>query len=218
LGAPPNAKVWLPDDIGGEWRPAVCTEWEPREFTVLVGTAARFRNSAGVNALLHKIAAVSKLATIQYWSVTRERWRPFITEAYALTGPDPDARRPDFSLEELQPGRTLYFWQDENTPAGEVVYRMIIRERSADRLVLEIENALPVRFLFLPLFGPGEYQLLYFLERESGDVWRYYSLTRVGGSRNFLARSYRDSYINRAVAVYRHLVGIPTDKEPPAAP
>jgi hypothetical protein len=74
-----------------------------------------------------------------------------------------------------------------------------------------------MRYLFLTLFDPGEMQWIYFLDRESEDVWRYYGIVRTGRNASRLATEHESSSINRAVAFYRALTGIPTDQEPPAA-
>ena len=60
-------------------------------------------------------------------------------------------------------------------------------------------------------------QSIYFLDRESENVWRCYSITRTGKNANRLITGNESPTINRAVAFYRNLVGIPTDQEPPAA-
>jgi hypothetical protein len=60
-------------------------------------------------------------------------------------------------------------------------------------------------------------QSISFLDRESDDVWRYYSIARTGPNSSRLSTGHAASSINRAVAFYRSLVGIPTDQEPPAA-
>jgi hypothetical protein len=64
-------------------------------------------------------------------------------------------------------------------------------------------------------------QSVYFLDREQGreqdNVWRYYSILRTGLNSSSLVTANESSAINRAVAVYRRFVGIPTDQEPPAA-
>jgi hypothetical protein len=60
-------------------------------------------------------------------------------------------------------------------------------------------------------------QSVYFLDRESADVWRYYGMTRTGRNASRLTTGHSSSSINRAVAFYRSLAGIPTDREPPAA-
>ena len=90
-------------------------------------------------------------------------------------------------------------------------------EASADRLVFDVENASTMRRLFITLFHPGEMQAIYFLDRESENVWRYYSIVRTGKNASGLTTGNESSAINRAVAFYRSLVGIPTNQEPPAA-
>jgi hypothetical protein len=94
---------------------------------------------------------------------------------------------------------------------------MHIAEASADRLVIDVENVSTMHYLFLPVFRPGELQSIYFLERESENVWRYYSIVRTETNANRMIAGNESSAINRAVAFYRHFVGIPTDREPPAA-
>jgi hypothetical protein len=98
---------------------------------------------------------------------------------------------------------------------------MHIAEVSADRIVFDIENVTTLRYLFVPIFHPGDVQSVYFLDREQGreqdNVWRYYSILRTGLNSSSLVTANESSAINRAVAVYRRFVGIPTDQEPPAA-
>ena len=168
--------------------------------------------------IVGRFAQVSKFAGITYWSVSRQKWRPLIRAAYALSAPDRKAKREDFALTELGPGATVAFFQDEETPAGALVYRLEVRERTADRLVVSLANAERVRMLLVPLFDPGEYQFVYFFERESGEVWRYFALARAGGAWNPIVRLGSDSYINRAAALFRYLAGLALNQEPPAAP
>ena len=94
---------------------------------------------------------------------------------------------------------------------------MHIAEASADRIVFDVENVSVMRYSLVTLFHPGEMQSVYFLDRESDGVWRYYSIARTGRTASRLATGHEASSINRAVAFYRSLVGIPTDQEPPAA-
>jgi hypothetical protein len=102
---------------------------------------------------------------------------------------------------------------------------MHIAEVSPDRIVFEIENVSTLRYLLLPVFHPGDVQSVYFLDRdlareqgrEQDNVWRYYSILRTGLNASSLVTSNDSSAINRAIAVYRRFVGIPTDQEPPAA-
>jgi len=166
--------------------------------------------------LLRHIGAISELAGMRYWSTTHKQWQTLIVNAHALTGSQAGSRRQDFTLEEMKPGQVLYLEQVDNL-SGKAIYRMHIAEASADRLVFEVENVSIMRYFVVTLFHPGEVQSIYFLDRESDNVWRYYSIARTGRNASRLATGHASSSINRAVAFYRSLAGIPTDQEPPAA-
>jgi hypothetical protein len=94
---------------------------------------------------------------------------------------------------------------------------MHIVEASASRLVFEVENVSTMRYYFVPILHAGELQSIYFLDRESDKVWRYYSIVRTGKNVNRLIAGNESSSVNRAVAFYRSLVDIPTTQEPPGA-
>jgi hypothetical protein len=153
---------------------------------------------------------------MRYWSTTHKQWQTLIVEAHALTGFEPGQRREDFAPDEMKEGKILYFEQVDNL-SGKAIYRMHIAEASANRLVFDVENVSTLRYLFLTLLHPGEIQSIYFLDRESENVWRYYSMVRTGQNANRLIAGNESSAVNRAVAFYRHIVGIPADQEPPAA-
>jgi hypothetical protein len=137
-------------------------------------------------------------------------------DAYALTGSQLGQRREDFTPHEMSEGQIVYFEQTDNL-SGKAIYRMHIAVASPDRIVIDVENVSTIRYLFIPLFHPGELQSIYFLDRESENVWRYYSIVRTGMNANRMITGNESSAVNRAVAFYRYFVGIPTDREPPAA-
>ena len=116
----------------------------------------------------------------------------------------------------MKEGEVLYFEQVDNL-SGKAVYRMHIAEVSANRLVFDVENVTTMRYHFIAILDPGEMQSIYFLDRESDNVWRYYSMVRTGKNANGLIAGNKSSSVNRAVAFYRYLVEIPTGQEPPAA-
>jgi hypothetical protein len=213
----PAVRVWNRADLGSDWRPPACTAWTSPGFTTLVVTVARFRHSSGVVGLLRRVGAISERAGIRYWSTTRKRWQTLVINAHALSDAHGDLRRKDFSTDEMAAGGSLYFEQEDNL-SGKAIYRLQIRIDSPDRLVFDMENISTIRYLFLPLFSPGDMQSIYFLERESQYVWRYYSITRTGKNVSLLTVGNEASVINRAVAFYRYLTGMQTDKEPPASP
>lgn len=207
---------WSKSDFGRDWRPPACTGWAAAGFTTLVTTVARFRHTSEAEGLLRHIGAISELAGMRYWSTTHKQWQTFIVEAHALTGSQLRQRRGDFTPDEVKEGKVLYYEQADNL-SGKAIYRMHIAEASADRIVYEAENVGTMRYLFMTLAHPGEMQSIYFLDRESENVWRFYSIVRVGKNANGLIMGNESSAINRAVAFYRYLVGIPTGQEPPAA-
>jgi hypothetical protein len=216
VDAPPAVRVWSGRELGANWAPPNCTGWAAPGFSTLVVTAARFRSTGGMDGLLQRIAQISALTGIRYWSTTHQAWRALILSAYALTGPAGDHRRNDFSGSDLAEGKTFYYAQEDSL-SGKGTYAMRIRSATPERLVFTTENISTLRYLLLPVFHPGDIQSAYFLEREAGDVWRYYNLVRTGKKANSLVSGHSASSVNRAVAFYRHLAGIRTDQEPPAA-
>ena len=213
----PAVSAWDRAGSGQDWIPPACTGWTDTGFSTLVATAGRFRQASGVDGLLRRLGAISGLAGIRYWSTTQKRWRTLITSAHALSDAAGDRPRDDFSPAEMTQGRSLYFEQEDNI-SGKAIYRMRIRTVSPDRLVIDTENISTVRYLLMPIVRPGGIQSITFLDRESEEVWRYYSIMRTGRATNPLIAGHDASAINRAVAYYRYLAGIPTDEEPPAAP
>jgi hypothetical protein len=212
-GAPPNVQVW---ERSATWSPPECTGWKDRGFAMLVVTAGRIQAPAGAAGVLHRIGAISELQGIRYWSTTHQSWRTLISAASALEAPTGGRKRKDFSPGELTTGRSLFFEQEDNL-TGKATYEMRILQVSPDRMIFETENVTTMRYLFVPVFHPREIQSIYFLDREGeGDgVWRFYGIARTGANASSLAVGHDASSINRAVAFYRHLAGIPTDQEPP---
>jgi hypothetical protein len=216
LDSPAIVKFWDVSDLSRDWRPPGCTGWTETGFSTLITTGARFRYTSGAEGLLRHIGAISELAGMRYWSTTHKQWRTLIESAHALTGPQQNHRRQDFVPDELRDG-SLHFFEQVDNLAGTAVYQIHIAEDSADRLVFEVENVSVMSRFFVTLFHPGEMQSIYYLDRESDNVWRYYSLVRTGRNASWLTMGHPSSSINRAVAFYRSLAGIPTDQEPPAA-
>jgi hypothetical protein len=216
LANSPVVRAWDRAESGRDWTPPPCTGWTESGFTTLVVVAARFGHASGTEGLLRRIGAISEHNGIRYWSATHKRWQTLIINGHALSDATGDRRREDFPPGEMTEGKILYFQQEDNL-SGKAIYRMRIRSASPERLVFDTENTGTIRYLLLPMFPPGGLQSITFLDRESQDVWRYYSITRTSRNASLVIAGYGTSSINRAVAFYRYLAGIPTDKEPPAA-
>jgi hypothetical protein len=178
-----------------------------------MATAGRFR-APDMDTIAGRLAAISSLINVRYYAGSDENWKNLYSEVYALrdtaSASNPsDNRRPDFSQADIDGGRILRYWQDENSALEGIIYRMNIVERTPDKLVYTIVNETAAKALFLTASQPGEFRQYYAIEREQGDVWRYYSLieARVGaGPFSLSSRSFR----SRATAYYRHIAGYPT--------
>ena len=213
---PPVVKVWEHDELGRDWMPPECTGWTEPGFSTLVVTVARFRYDSGAEGLLRRIGAVSELKGMQYWSTTHQAWKTLIVDASGLQAREGGSRRGDFSPHELTEGQRVYFEQQDSL-SGKGVYEMRISSASADRIVFDTRNVSTLRYLMIPMFHPGDVESIYFLERQSKDVWRYYNIVRVGENASGLTAGHSASSMNRAVAFYRWLARIRMDLEPPAA-
>jgi hypothetical protein len=217
-GAPPTVQVWLGADLERSgWTPPACSGWSSFSRSKLVlALAGSFRFDGTIDALLARIGAISTLPNMRYWSITDKAWRPLAVDAAALSRPDPSSRRPDFSADEMGVGQEFFYYEDDSRSGG-IVYQMRVRERNPARAVIATDNYTPVRFLGITLFAPGALQSVEFIDELAPALWGVYILTRAGEGTSWLADSHEGSYVNRAVAVFRHVAGIPTDKEPPAA-
>ena len=211
VGAP-VVQIWKQSD----WTPPACVGWPSLPGATLVATVGRFRHTAGAEELRRRLGGVSAMAGLLYWSTSNQRWQPLVIDAYALTGPSGEQRRRDFTASEIAQGQTLYVHQEDNL-LGKATYQTKITTASAGRLAFATENRSTIRVFGIPVFEPGELLSVCYLERESGEVWRYYSLARISKQMSVLPSSNDASLINRAVASYRFLSGIPADQEPPGA-
>jgi uncharacterized protein DUF6675 len=216
FGDPPNGRNWHPGDIPAAWSPPACMPWAAQQFTVLTALAGSFKFDGTADDLLVKFGAMSAWRGIQYWSVTDGRWNILIADAAALDGSSPRRRRGDFTLPELKSGADLYFLQQDNRSSDAVTYRMKVEESEPNRLIITVENVSSVSMFIFTIFDAGDLQSTYIFERLSPTTWGYYNLSgaREGAA---LIGNHDSSYLNRALAIYRHLAGIPGNQEPPLA-
>ena len=219
LGEQPNVALWTKADLGPDWTPPSCTFWPVGAATIVAGLAGHFQYAGNPDALLARIGAISSLSEVRYWSVTETQWNNMFMHAVALDGPDPKKTRGDFSAAELRAGGNFYFSAADNRSGKDAVSRLRVITADDAHFVLETENVTPLRWTVLTYAAPSSFQTWYFLDRDVGGAWRFYSLTRVLYASSLLSSVIPDkSYINRSVAMYRHFLGLPTDRDPPAAP
>ena len=216
FGDPPNGRNWHPGDIPPAWSPPACMPWAAQQFTVLTALAGSFKFDGTADDLLVRFGAISAWRGIQYWSVTDGRWNTLIADAAALDGSSAGSRRGDFTLSELKSGADHYFLQLDNRSSDAVIYRMRVEAPEPNRLIITVENVSSVYMFLFTIFDVGDLKSTYIFERLSPAAWGYYSLSgaREGAA---LIGNHDSSYLNRALAIYRHLAGIPGNQEPPLA-
>lgn len=189
------------------WDVPACLDWEDRPAMVLIAVAGRFRHYGIVDELLDRLGASSQYTSISYWSRSRQRWRNLFEMSIALSAPERSAERQGFNADELQKGDEVFMLQDESGPVGEVIQRLSIIDRTDDRIEIGVTNVTPARMAVFTLFEPDGSNMRLWLERQSHDQWSYYSLTRLSGSTMLARPALEHSYVNRAKAMFRYLIG-----------
>ena len=215
IGAAPNIGMWAGRADLGRHIPPGCIPWDLAKSTDVIAVAAQFKHAGPVEELLGRFGAISSMQTIRYWSVTDGRWAQLIRRSMALSAANAADPRPDFTVDELRSGNDLFFLQEENRTSP-TVYRMRVTVFSVDSFLIELENINAIRLMLIPLVGPGAFHTASLLNRIDAEHWGYYAVVGNSGLGGF--SSNRKSVINRAVATFRHVAGLPTDQEPPVAP
>jgi hypothetical protein len=160
-----------------------------------VTVTAALRTSLSREAIIRRFGAISELQSVQYWST--------------------DQPRADFTSNELGGGSRYYRITDTRTNVP-VNYRLEMHATAGGPIILETTNIDPIKKWGITLYRPDGLHSLYFLNERSPGVWSYYSITRAIPA-TFLARGHEKSYVNRAIALYRHYLQLPTSADPPAA-
>lgn len=184
---------------------------------IWITVAAVIRTVDSRNTFIGRFGAITQLLTAQYWSTTEQKWRPLVSSAFAIAAPDSTQPRGDYSSADLVTGESRYYQVTDSRSGRGVSYRLKVLSSQAGRVVIETANVDAVKKWGLTIYPAEGLHTFYFLDERALGVWAYYSITRVL-PQTFLAEGHEKSYINRAVALYRHYVRLPTNAEPPAAP
>lgn len=211
LRAPPAVALWRGVALGAE----DCVDGRGGPMELVVALSGRFLNAGGIEEIAARAGAISAMIGIRYWSVTDGRWRELVSEAYAVSDPGNRGRRADFTAAEVLSGRTLYFVQDDTRSSGLNLYSLTARRIGKDGLAVEFANMAPINYLFVPLFDPGALVSLQVVRHLRDDEWGFFGLSAV---RAGAGSGHEPSWINRAAAYQRLLMGEPTDGAPPLAP
>jgi hypothetical protein len=215
LDAPPVVQATrIPGD---DMPPAGARCFEKTDSAATWVTVASYvQTSNSLKGFIERLGSISTLSTVQYWSTTEQKWRPMVTSASAISSVNSRLPRADYSLTELTTGTDLYYSVTDSRSGHPVAYRLRVLQDQPTELLAETANVDAIRQWGITVYAADGLHTLYFLKKQSAGVWAYYSITRVL-PHTFLAAGHDKSVINRAIALYRHIVGLPTDAEPPAA-
>lgn len=216
--APPSVGLWHPDDLPEGWKPPACTGLAPPAGALFVALAGSFRYQGDATSLLARLGAVSTHTGILYWDVGSAAWQPMLTEASALSGSDPAARREDFAPEELHAGARLDVLYDDADPLGPVVYETEIVAADPDGFTLLSQNVTPMGLMGLNVAQPGDLSSMLVVRRTAPGEFTQYTLSAVNLAAMAAALVPDATHINRAVGSFRFFAGIPGDRDPPLAP
>ncbi len=208
---PPTVGIWRDIDLKAD----DCLGQTHGHMQHVITLAGRFEHTGTVEDLAARIGAISSTAGAMYWSVTEDQWRPLISEAFALEDPIVIVPRREFTAREILSGKKLYLAQNDTRSIGFNVYSQTVRVLGPDRLAIEIVNLSDIRFLLVRMFEAKALASVHLIERLHENIWGYYGLSTI---RQGAMEGHEKSFVNRAAAYYRFLIGDPTDKEPPLAP
>lgn len=205
-GAPPTVATWTLAQLPREWVPQSCVGWDVRRFTSFAVVVGTFQ-AEGIEAVLERIGAISAYKGMRYWSVSDRRLEPLVTDAFSVETPGPNNRRPDFTPNEMQVDRDLFFVEHDNRSSDPVIYRIRVVERSADHVVVDIANANKVRALLMTLFEPGDLRTSLFIYGSQDGTWTCYALSGFHPTMLTGLLDKHKSYLNRLIALYGHIAG-----------
>ena len=168
-----------------------------------------------MNKLLERIGAISSIPEVRYWSDADKEWQPLAERASALTTANPASRRSDFQANELSAGAERYYWESDSN--RETVYRLHVRDRTSDRIIIANENLTPIKRSLFTIFKPTTLQSVVILQRLSANTFGVYMMNRTDMAASSLSDGHEKTYVSRSLALYRKLVGLRTDgKQPPS--
>lgn len=199
-GGPPAARTWSESELA-RWSPPACLGWTGR--TRMAGAVAgEFAFAGSLDALLDRVGDFSRYRSISYWSTTRGRWEALVGDAGLVGGPN-GAR--DLHGRDFQRGARFDYFEESR--AGRTTHTLAVLERSADRIVVAMENKTALRLGPLSIFDPGALQTVLFLDRRDGGRWAFYEVVRAGEGASSLALNSPGSYLNRMMAFFAFLSG-----------
>jgi hypothetical protein len=189
-----------------DWQSPACIGWPASHYRFVIAVAGRV-DAAGDEELRRRLGAISAMKGLRYFSVTEGAIRELIKDSAALSNPE-GGKREDFATGDIRAGAVLYFVEEDNRSSEPVTYRMRILEATADRIVADTENVTPVK-AFVTLFPPGAFRAAYVMTRIDARSWGLYAISAASDKASGMVSLGKESYANRARALYGYFAGKP---------
>jgi hypothetical protein len=216
-GGQPVIATWNEDDFNkAAWQLSPCLHWTEGRTRMATALAGVF-HAPSLDELLARYGALSQYKSIHFWSTMHQTWEPFVTQAAFTDGPAVTYTYPDLKPADFVTGKEFFYYEiDART--GRTVHHLTVRQRTADRIEMSTENLTPIKYSMFTIFEAHALRSATFIERRGSNEWGYYQTIGVGEGSDFIAVRSASPYINRLMALYRYMAGMPTDGAPPAAP
>jgi hypothetical protein len=139
-----------------------------------------------------------------------------VSNAFAVGSARSEKPRADYSPDELSDGNPHYYRVTDTRTYDAINYRLRMWSSSGGHILVETTNVDPIKKWGITLYRADGLHTLYYLNERAAGIWSYYSITRAVPA-TFLAKGHEKSYINRAIALFRHYMSLPITGEPAGA-
>ena len=152
-------------------------------------------------ALYNVLRSVSSMQGIEYYSASRQIWRTFFHESYAIASPESTDPLPDPLVTDIPSEAHLYIFQRDSS-FGSNRYSATYRYTDESTL-LTISNLTTMSYFIFPLVQPEGMQIIISLMPfKEGLIYYGFCAVEVANLFGFEERVY-NSFTNRVRALYR---------------
>jgi len=146
------------------------------------------------------LRSVSTMKGVQYYSVTRGRYRTLFEESYPVQSMDRPVRIPDPVVREIPPESQVIVFQDDTT--FDRNYTRWVYRYAGDEISISITNLTPLKYSFLKMADPEQMQI-HLLVRPMEDGIAFYGCAVVKSAKFLgLEKTKKESFYNRIKAIY----------------
>lgn len=146
------------------------------------------------------LRSVSTMKGVQYYSVTRGRYRTLFEESYPVQSMERPVRIADPVVAEIPPFSQVIVFQDDTT--FDQNYSRWVYRYAGDEISISITNLTPLKYSFLKMADPEQMQI-HLLVRPMEEGISFYGCAVVKSAKFLgLEKTKKESFYNRIKAIY----------------